>query len=60
MISISRPTADNTSNFKNSAGDQSIKDKLKSEWKNIYRQINANDVEQSGKVKINDFNKALR
>jgi hypothetical protein len=40
--------------------DSVTKDKLKYEWKNIYRQINANDVEQNGKVKLCEFNTVLK
>ena len=36
-----------------------LKDKLKYEWKHIYRKVNANDVDELGTVTLTDFTKAL-
>ena len=36
-----------------------LKDKLKYEWKHIYRRINANDVEEKGTVTFSNFANVL-
>ena len=39
--------------------DQNLKDKLSYDWKQIYRKLNANDVDNSGRVTVRDFKNAL-
>ena len=48
-------TAKSTKNL-----EQSIKDKLSYDWKNIYRRLNANDLEGTGKVNVKNFEKTLK
>ena len=40
--------------------DQQIKEKLSYDWKNIYRRLNANDLSNTGKVSMNQFENTLR
>ena len=37
-----------------------VKDKLQYDWKNIYRRLNADDVDDTGKVPMSKFEKTLR
>ena len=40
--------------------EKQVKDKLQYDWKNIYRRLNAGDVDDSGKVPMTKFEKTLR
>ena len=39
--------------------DQNLRDKLSYDWKQIYRKLNVNDMENTGRVGIKDFKEAL-
>ena len=39
--------------------DRGLKDKLSYDWKQIYRKLNANDLDNSGRVSLKNFKEVL-